>query len=149
MNNDNLTQEVTILKTWKGEKFEIDMKYEDFLVMEREAKSRWEDWFNSSKYRRFIKFSSIEDKIWKTKYLALEAPKEEFREKTPEESQKIAETIETAMKKTEEWRKKRFYERRNEILEDLARTERMFWMETTIEKLEKYNKLKIKINASD
>ena len=146
--NNNLKQEVTILKTWKWEELEIDMKYEDFLILEWNAKTQWVDWFNSTKYRRFIKFSAIEDKIWKTKYLALEAPKEEYKEKTPEEREKIAETIKNAMEMTESGRKKRFYERRKELLEYLAKSEKMFWMETTLEKLDKYNKIKTRWELS-
>jgi hypothetical protein len=45
---------------------------------------------------------------------------------------------------TFEWRKKRFIQRRTEMLKRLAEDERDFWLETTLEKLEQFNKLKIK-----
>ena len=51
---------------------------------------------------------------------------------------------EEALKKTFEWRKKRFIQRRTEMLKRLAEDERDFWLETTLEKLEQFNKLKIK-----
>ncbi len=167
MIHNNLTQEVTILQTWKWEKFEIEMKYEDFLLFEQQAKQRWEDGFNSSKYRRFIKFSSIEDKIWKTKYLALEWPKTEkklfemgtierqkLKKKNPkkyyqlekedqERREKAMEAIHYAMEKTEEWRKKRFLERRKKILENLAKEEKKFWLETTLDSVEWHRKIRL------
>jgi hypothetical protein len=51
---------------------------------------------------------------------------------------------EEALRKTFEWRKKRFIQRRTEMLKRLAEDERDFWLETTLEKLEQFNKLKIK-----
>ena len=83
MSNNNLTQkEITILKTWDWEVFEIDMRYEDYLIFESSLKKKKEDWFNSSKHRRYIKFATIKDKIWKTKHIALPEPKQEQKKLT-------------------------------------------------------------------
>lgn len=143
MNNNNLKEEVTILKTWKWESFEIDIKYEDFLQMEMELKEKWEDGFNSSKYRRYIKFSSIEDKIWKTKYIALPESKiTPFHELPKEDRDKIKKKIEEMMEKTFEARKEKFIKRREAILNDLKKTEEYFWLDTTQGKLKEYLKFK-------
>jgi len=168
MNNNNLKSEITILKTWKWEIFEIDLKYEDFLIIESQLKMKWEDWFNSEKYRRFIKFSAIEDKIWKTRYLSLEQPKKDKRfcemshtekedlKKTNNDlyykllhddekrREKIAEKIKKAMDQTLDGRKKNFLIYRDGVLKELEKREKDFWLETTIEKLNQYLKLKIK-----
>lgn len=147
MNNFNL-KEITILKTWKWEEFEIEMRYEDFLIFENNLKSNWEDWFDSKKYRRFIKFSSIEDKIWKTKYLSLPEPKQKNNKLyTEEEKRKSREFHKKILEKTFEWRKKNFIYRRNETLKRLAIEEKSFWIETTIDKIQdlmKYRKANIK-----
>lgn len=140
MNNNNLKEEVTILKTWKWETIEIDMKYEDFLLMEVDLKSKWEDWFNSSKYRRYIKFSSIEDKIWKTKYISLPEPSKwtPYHKLSKKEKDKIQEKISEMMDKTYEARKKKFIERRKDLLDKLKKEEEYFWLKTTNEKLSEY-----------
>lgn len=119
------------------------MMYEDFLELEKHTKSKWEDGFNSKKYRRYIKFASIRDKIWKTRYLSLEAPKETPRELTTMERKEIDKVIEGAMKKTYDARKKMFYERRREVLKKLEKEEIYFKMDTTINKLEEYMQLKL------
>lgn len=146
MNNFNL-KEITILKTWKWEEFEIEMKYEDFLIFENNLKSNWEEWFDSKKYRRFIKFSSIEHKIWKTQFLSLPQPKEKPKLYTEEDKQKSREFHKKILEKTFEWRKKNFIHRRNETLKRLAIEEKNFWVETTIDKIQdlmKYRKADVK-----
>lgn len=144
MNNNNLKKEVTILKTWKWEEFEIEMNYEDFLALENTLKNNWEDWFNSKKYRRFIKFSSIEDKIWKTKFLSLPSPRVEKKLYTEEDKRKSRELHIRILEETKDSRKKKFLKRRDEILKRLEINEKYFWLETTKSKLEEYFKLKAK-----
>ena len=143
MSNNDLKKEITILKTWKWEIFEIEMRYEDFLIFEQDLKNKWEDGFNLWKLRRFIKFSSIEEKIWKTKYLSLEEPKKPKKELTDEERKQMLETISEAMERTKEGRKKRFIEYRKKVLKDLEYMEESFNLEKTTMKLEDYKKLKI------
>ncbi len=163
MNNNSLTKEVTILKTWKWEEFQIDMKYEDFLVFEKTLLNKWEDGFNSSDYRRYIKFSAIEDKIWKTLHLSLPPPKKDslslmwseekklLKESNPQKYFELEQkdlnrrkNIENHSKKIldkiKPWIQKRFIEKRREILKKLAFDEKKHWLETTLEKLEKLEK---------
>ncbi len=134
------TKEITILTTWKWEVFEIEMKYEDYLVLEKNCKAKREDWFNSSKYRQFIKFSSIESIKWKTLYLALPEPKKP--KLTKKDMQVIQAEIKRWLEITFEGRKKRFLDRREETLKQLEKEEKYFDLETTIFKLNDYNKVK-------
>ena len=139
------TKEITILTTWKWEVFELDMKYEDYLILETKVKWNWEDWFNSSKYRQKIKFASIETVKWKTLYLALPEPKKQKKQYTDEQRKENVKKIRQIANITIEMRQKRFIEKRNQILNNLHFEELELWLESTKNKLSEYNKLKNEI----
>lgn len=167
MNHNNISQEITILRTRDNEEFELEISYEDFLKIQTEAKGRGEDGVNLSRQRRFLKFSSIKDIIGRTRRLSLPPPPREkhFFELWSEEKRmllrknpkkykelykqdqirrkKASTIIKIAMEKTEKGRKKRFLEDRKKILADLAKKEKAFWLDTTLSKLEEHEKLKI------
>jgi len=145
MNNNTLTEEVTILTTWDNEIININYSIEEWLTAKSNSKSSWEDWIYLKSLKRFLKFSAIKDEQWKTKYMVLEAPKKKPKELTPEERKKRDIMIKEMLEKTFEWRKKRFYDRREEILNDLEKEEKNFWMETTKSKIQNYLLLKNKI----
>lgn len=170
-----MKKEVTILKTWKWEELTIDISYEDFLIMERDLKQKWEDWFNSSKYRRFIKFAAIEDKIGKTQHILLEAPKEKkiqkfchmsstdkkkLQSENPDlyyklekedeviriKARKLAKEV---LEKGKERRIKKFIEDRKILLNNLEKREIELWLESTKKRLlelEKFKKEQLKNN---
>lgn len=94
---------------------------------------------------RDIYFNYIKDKRKKVKYLALEAPKKEFKWFTPEERKNFNKTKEIILEKTKEWRMKKFLIRKENILKQLARDEERFWLETTLNKLKEINNLKLEL----
>lgn len=144
-----MKKEITFLPTWDWSIiYELDWSIEDYVEMKKKIKEEWWDSFRSDKYRTEIKFNSIQNPRGKTQYIALEAPKEEYKEKTVAEREKIAETIRKAYKTTEEGRKKRFIERKQEILLELEKKELEFWLDSTLEKLKDYNKLKLENDKS-
>ena len=93
---------------------------------------------------RDIYFNYIKDKKTKIRYPALEQPKQEPRELSNKERKQFEEIKKDFLKKTFEWRKKNFIEKRKKILEELAKDEERFWMQSTIKKLEEYKILKNK-----
>ena len=139
-----MKKEITILTSWKGDIYEIDWKIKDYMNMKSQAKQNWEDWFWCEKYQTYIKFSALEKETWKTNYLSIEAPK---YEPTQAEREKSSLIIKELAKKAEENKEKRFIERRNEILEDLRKKEVALGMQTTVDKIDKYNKLKLCTNT--
>ena len=141
--NNKLIEEITILETWDKEIIQIPFSIEEWLTAKIKAKNSWEDWIFLKSQKRFLKFSNIKDEQWKTKHLSLEAPKEEYKERSPKDRKKIDEAIKKAMKITFDWRKKRFLEYRETILKQLEKQEIWFWLDTTNSKLEDYKKLKI------
>lgn len=130
------TKEITILITWKGFVYELEESIEDYLTMKSYQKSIWEDGFKSNKYREYIKFANLSSEKWRTLYIALPEPKKKL-EMTDKEREETQEFIKNVMKRTEEWRKKRFLEQRQEILQNLANREKSFWMDTTLSKINK------------
>lgn len=136
-----MENKVTILTTWSDEILEIEAPMQVWMEEKLKAKNKWEDWIYLKKYDRYLKFSNIKDEQGKTKYLALEEAKEEFKEFSPEERKKITEEVKRGLELTREWRLKRFVRRRQEILEQLAKEEKYFDLETTISKLRKYREL--------
>lgn len=139
-----MKKEITILQTWDNEEIILEVEFSKWISTKTEAKSKWEDWILIKSLNRYIKFANIKDEKWKTQYLSLEAPKKDFKWFTPEERKNFNKAKETILEKTKEWRKKRFLETREKILKQLARDEEMFWLDTTINKLEEYNILKNK-----
>lgn len=140
-----MKKEITILYTWWSKDiYEIDWNIKDYMNMKTQAKQNWEDWFWSEKYQTFIKFASLEKEQGKTLHLALEEPKKEIR--TPEQLKQDRQKLEAIHKKwleeNEDTIKKRFIEKRNKILNDLAKEEKRFWLTSTLFKQEQYNKLK-------
>lgn len=159
MNSNNIGK--TIIQTWDDEFYIIDVWYEDFLEFINNQKNLWQDWFNSQKYQTFIKFKNIKSISWDKKILKLppreakfyelsHTEKQELLERDPEKyyrlesedierRRKIQAVIEKIPWLSEEEKMKRRLERRNEILKDLEKMERSWWIETTLSKLEKYN----------
>lgn len=133
-----MKKEIVILTLWSEEKIEIEnISYENFIKQMEEKKKTGSDWINILSLRRFLKFSAIADIKWKTNYIALEAPKQEYKELTKQEREKRDDYIKKMLEKTFDWRKKKFIlNTRVEILENLAKQERYFWLQTTKEKLQ-------------
>lgn len=144
MNNKNVVEEITILKTWKWETFEINVPYEQFIIQEKIDRWNWLDGFDSAKYRRYIKYASIEDKIWKTKHLALPEPEKEYKEPTDEERATFKKWQNEFRVKTFETRKKKFRIERDRILHNLQKEEKEFWLETVLNKLTELDNRRIK-----
>lgn len=138
-----MKKEITILTSWKGEIYEIDWNIKAYINMKTQAKQNWEDWFWSEKYQTFIKFASLEKEQGKTNYLTIEAPNQTI-EPTQEEIKIKADFLRDIHKKTYDTRKKKFIEKRKQILSDLAKKELEYELETTESKLEEYNLLKTK-----
>ena len=136
-----MKKEISILTSWKGEVYEIDWNIKDYMNMKTQAKQNWEDWFWCEKYQTYIKFAALEKETWKTQYISIEPPK---YEPTQAEREKSAEILRKLYKKAEEGKQERFIKRRNEILEDLRKKEVQLGLETTIDKIEWYNRLKLK-----
>jgi len=135
---------ITILTLWDWERIIIEMDIENFIEMQREDLSIGMKEFYISYLKRTICYSDIKWKQWKTNYIALEAPKQEFKESTPEERKARDKMLAEMLEKTYNARKKNFITERNRILFELAKTEKRFDFQTTIEKLEDYNKIKQK-----
>ena len=131
MNN----QSVTILETWDWEKIEIPFEFEVWLNTKTSAKNNWEDWIYLKSHNRYLKFSNIKDEKGKVKYISLPEPVKEFKELTKEERENRDKMLSEIMEKTYEKRKENFIKRRKEILKELERNEKKFWLETTIEKI--------------
>ena len=136
-----MKKEITILTSWKWDRYEIDWNIKDYMNMKSQAKQNWEDWFWCEKYQTYIKFSALEKETWKTKFLSIEAPK---YEPTQAERDKGVLMMRELAKKANEWKEERFIKRRNEILEDLRKREVALWMQTTVDKIENYNRIKLK-----
>lgn len=137
MNNKN----IVILTTWDNEEIIVESDMEQYLIIKSECKSKWEDWIYISKLQRYIKFSNIKNEQWKTQFISemkqIEAPKQ--IELTDDERKARDKMINEMLEKTYEWRKKRFYEERKWILKQLAKSEKRFNLQTTLEKLEELN----------
>ncbi len=140
-----MKKEVTLLKTWKDEEYKLDMSIQDYIGMKMKTLQEWWDWFFSSKYNEFLKFSRFESEKGKTDYIYLEWPKDvkEKRELTPQERIQLKKNIAEAMERSKERRFREFLEERNNILKKLAEREKEFWTETTIEKLNEYEELRV------
>lgn len=136
-----MKKELTILTSWKWDIYEIDWNVKDYMQMKSQCKQNWEDWFWCEKYMTFIKFSALEKETGKTNYIAIEAPK---RESTPAEKEKASQILKDLAKKAEEGKEERFIKKRNEILERLRLDEVRLWLQTTVDKIEQYNRLKLK-----
>lgn len=139
-----MKKEITLITTWDNEVIELNASFDEWIKSKNWAKAKWEDWFKPKWVDRYIKFANIKDERWKTQYLALEAPKKEFKLFTPEERKNFNKAKEIILEKTKEWRMKKFIAKRENILKQLARDEERFWLETTISKLEEYKILKNK-----
>lgn len=141
-------QEVVILRTWKWEEFIINGSYEEFMIFKNNLQNQWIDWFDSKDYRRFIKFSSLEHIIWKTRFLLLWEPNKEKKIFTEEEKiefrKKRDEFIKKCLIKSEKTRRENFLKEKDIILNNLAKKEKYWWITTTLEKLEEYNLFKKK-----
>ena len=135
-----MKKEITILTSWKWDIYEIEWNIKDYMNMKTQAKQNWEDWFWSEKYQTYIKFASLEKETWKTQFLSIEAPK---YEPTQAEKDKSSEILRNLAKNAEINKEKRFIEKRNDILERLRLEEVRLWMQTTVDKIEQYNRLKL------
>lgn len=133
---------VTLLETRDKEIIEIPYPFETWLNAKSNAKSKWEDWIYLEKEQRYLKFSNIKDEKWKTKYLSLNQPTQ-YKEPTQEERETKAKFLKEIYEKTYDSRKKKFIEKRKEILSDLAKKEIEYWLETTESKLTEFNLLKL------
>jgi len=93
---------------------------------------------------RDIYFNYIKDKREIIRHLALETKevKKEFKELTQEEREKRDDFLKQIFKDTEKWRKKKFIERRIDILNRLAFDEIRYGLETTKSKIEQFNIIK-------
>ena len=107
------------------------------MNMKSQAKQNWEDWFWCEKYQTFIKFSALEKESGKTQFLSIEAPKNEPTQAERDKGLAIARNL---FKKAWVNKEKRFIERRNEILEDLRKREVALGLQTTVDKIENYNR---------
>lgn len=129
---------ITLITTWDNEVIEVEIDFDTWLSKKNEAKKQWLDWVLLKKQKRFVKFANIKDEQWKTRYFEekkrIEAPK---RELTEEERQKRNKFIIFCLEKTKENRRKNFIEERERILNNLAKMEKSWWMETTKSKLDK------------
>lgn len=110
-----MKKEITILTTWDNEEIILEVEFWKWISTKSEAKSKWEDWILIKSLNRYIKFANIKDERWKTQYLALEAPKKEFKWFTPEERKNFNKAKEIILEKTKEWRMKKFIVRRENI----------------------------------
>lgn len=144
-----MKKEVTILKTWKWEQeYKIDMNIEEYLGMKVWILKEGGDGFFSKKYNEFLKFARFESEKWKTDHIYLEWPKEKEEEKkrkeelTPEQKVQMKKNIAKAMERSKERRYRDFIEEKKNILNRLADQEKHFWVETTVDKLKEYDKLK-------
>jgi len=137
-------KDITILTLWNEEKVIVDMNIEAFIEMQKEDKSLWEKEFYIYKLQRTITYSDIKGKQWKTNYLALPEPKKEYKEPTPEERKARNKMLKEMLDKTYEARKKTFSIERKRILKELAKAEKRFSLQTTIDKLEELNKFRQK-----
>ena len=145
----------TYIETFNWDIFELNIWFEDFLKYEKLQKSKWETDLILKDYQTAIKFTDIRKKGSKRILFNLPASWELIEENkmlwpwkkelTQEERNKINETIKKGLEKTFEKRRKKFLEQRKIILDQLAKDELRFWLETTLEKLEKFNKLKLEI----
>ena len=138
-----MKKEIAILTTWKWDIYHIDWNIKDYMNMKTQAKQNWEDWFWCEKYQTYIKFASLEKETWKTQYISIEAPKDEL---TQAEKDKSAEILRKLAKKAEVNKEERFIKKRNEILERLRLEEVRLWIETTVDKIEWYNRLKVNLD---
>lgn len=134
-------KDITRLILWNDDIVEIEMNIEDFLTMQTEDKSNWVTEFYVSKLQRSVTYSNIKDKQGKTQFLSIEAPKNEPTQAERDKGLAIARNL---LKKAWVNKEKRFIERRNEILEDLRKREVALGLETTLEKIENYNRNNLK-----
>lgn len=133
---------ITILTLWDNEKVEIEMDIEEFIQIQKEDKELWEKEFYVIKLKRSISYSDIRGKQGKTNYIALPEPKKEFKELTPNERRDRDKMLKGMLEKTYNARKKTFTETRKNILKELAKSEKRFNLQTTIQKLEELNQLR-------
>jgi len=142
MNN----KDIVILTTWDKEEIIVELNMEDWIMIKSDCKSNWEDWVFINALQRYIKFSNIKNEQWKTQFISdtkkIEAPKK--IELTPAERKIRDKMISEMLEKTYEWRKKTFFKVREWILKQLAKSEKRFNLQTTLEKLEELNKLRQK-----
>ncbi len=106
-----------------------------------EALSCKRNYITINKLNRDIYFNYIKDKRAKTRYIALPEPKVKC-EMTREERAEYKRKEKQILADTYEGRKKRFLARRQETLKQLEKEEKYFDLETTIFKLNDYNKVK-------
>ena len=145
----------TYIETYDWDKYTINMDYLEFCKMEVEKKKAWEEYLRLSDYKTSIKWNSIKKTSWSKLYMwideqesdkILKLEKWKAKERTPEERKAMADKLRELAWITFEDRQKKFLEKREEILKQLARDEEYFWLETTLSKLSEYKKLKL---ASD
>jgi len=139
-------QDITILTLWSNETVIVKMDIEDFIQMQKQDLMDWEKEFYIASLRRTITYSDIKWKQWKTNFISdtklIEAPKK--IELTDDERKARDKMINEMLEKTYEWRKKTFFKTREWILKDLAKAEKRFDLQTTLEKIEELNKLRQK-----
>lgn len=142
----------TYIETYDGEKYTIDMDYLDFCKMEVEKKKAWEEYLRIANCKTSIKWNSIKKTSWSKLTMSideeesdkiLKLDKSKIIEKTPEERKAMADNLRKIAWVTFEARQKKFLEERKQILMQLSKREVYFQLETTINKLEDYKKLKI------
>lgn len=130
------SKDIVFVTTWDNQVFEIDINIEVWLNSIRDLQNNWEKKIYLTKYNETLYFSNIKSEKWKTQFLNLSEPKKENRLYTEEEKENSRKIIEKAYKITFEWRKKSFIKKRDEILLQLERDEKRFWLKTTLSKLQ-------------
>ena len=140
MNMNNY--DIVLLETWDKEIIEIKINIEDWLRLKSETKSKWEDGVYIKDLKRFIKFSNMKDERWKTNYIALPEPKQEFKELTSADREARDKMLAEMLEKTYENRKRTFLIERKEILRQMAKAEKRFDLQTTESKLLELNELR-------
>lgn len=140
----------TYIETYDWDKYTINMDYLVFCNMELEKKKLWEEYLRLLDYNTSIKWNSIKKTSWSKLYMwidenesdnILKLERWKVIERTPEERKAMADKLRKLAWITFEDRKKKFYQKRLDILAQLAKEEEYFELETTISKVERLQKL--------
>lgn len=164
MNLMQMKQIVTILKTFDGLTFELQMPITDYIAARDKRLALWKKTIFLKDFNYDLTISNVLSSIQKTKYLALPEPekpktlaqmwsteRQQLKKRNPEKyyemERKEAETraknqkiIKEQMEKSFTRRAKSFMDRRQEDLKKLAAIEKTFNMKTTLEKLAEWEK---------
>lgn len=139
-------KDITILTTWDNEIIELPISFGDWINAKTSAKMNWDDWILIKNRTRYLKFATLKDEVWKTKYLELpqsEKKKIQYSDQQLEEMRiKKEKFIKKCLEISENSRRKNFIDDRNLILQNLAKREKYWWMTTTLEMIEQLNQFR-------